>query len=104
MFLFALDTNNDGIAQQVRAIPTEQRWKMFREYDVVRLKHGVPAEDPQAWAGVPSTALQAGASGTIVAVYENDQADHTYEVEFAAADGSTLGLLTLTDSDIESAD
>jgi hypothetical protein len=76
---------------------------MFREHDVVRLKHGVPAEDLQGWPGVSSAALQAGTLGTIVAVYENDPTDHAYEVEFVASDGSTLGLLTLTDSDLEPA-
>jgi len=75
---------------------------MFREHDVVRLKHGVSAEDPQRWPDVPSTALQAGTRGTVVIVYENGPGDHAYEVEFVAADGSTVGLLTLTDSDIES--
>lgn len=77
---------------------------MFREHDVVRLKHGVPAEGPQGWPGAPSAALQAGTLGTIVAIYENDPTDHAYEVEFVAADGSTIGLLTLTDSDLEPAD
>lgn len=76
---------------------------MFREHDVVRLKHGVSAENPQGWPGMPSTALQAGILGTIVMVYENGPADHAYEVEFVAADGSTVGLLTLAESDIESA-
>jgi uncharacterized protein DUF4926 len=76
---------------------------MFHEHDVVRLKHSVPAENPKGWPGVPSTALQAGTLGTIVTVYENDPTHHAYEVEFVAPDGSTLGLLTLTDSDIEPA-
>ena len=77
---------------------------MFREHEVVRLKHSVPAESTQGWPGVSSMALQAGTLGTIVAVYEDDPTDHAYEVEFVAADGSTLGLLTLTDSDLETAD
>lgn len=77
---------------------------MFREHDVVRVKHGVPAEDPQGRPGLPLTALQAGTLGTIVAIYENDPTDHAYEVGFVAADGSALGLLTLTDSDLEPAD
>lgn len=77
---------------------------MFREHDVVRLTHSVPAESLQGWPGVSSTALQAGTTGTIVMVYENDPTDRAYEVEFVAPDGSTLGLLTLTDSDIEPVD
>jgi hypothetical protein len=77
---------------------------MFREHEVVRLNHDVPANSPQGWPGISSTALQAGALGTIVAVYENDPTDRAYEVEFVAADGSTIGLLTLTDSDLEPAD
>jgi hypothetical protein len=78
--------------------------KMFREHDVVRLTRSVSAESPQAWPGISSTALDAGTVGTIVTVYENDPTDNAYEVEFVAPDGSTLGLLTLTDSDIEPAD
>jgi hypothetical protein len=77
---------------------------MFREHDVVRLAHSVPAESLQGWPGVSSTALQAGAVGTIVMVYENGPADCAYEVEFVAPDGSTLGLLTLTAADIEPVD
>jgi uncharacterized protein DUF4926 len=77
---------------------------MFRGHDVVKLKLSVGAENPQGWPGVSSTAVQAGTLGTIVAVYENDPTDHAYEVEFVAPDGSTLGLLTLADSDIEPAD
>jgi hypothetical protein len=77
---------------------------MFREHDVVRLKRGLAAENPQGWPGVPSAALEAGTRGTIVAVYGNSPADHAYEVEFVAEDGSTAGLLTLTDSDIELVD
>jgi hypothetical protein len=71
---------------------------MFHEHDVVRLKHSVPAGDAHGWPAVPSMALQAGTLGTIVVVYQNDPTDHAYEVEFVAPDGSTLGLLTLTDS------
>lgn len=77
---------------------------MFREHDVVRLTHGVPAESLQGWPGVWSTALQAGTVGTIVMVYENGSTDRAYEVEFVAPDGSALGLLTLTEADIEPID
>jgi hypothetical protein len=77
---------------------------MFREHDVVRLKRGLAAENPQGWPGVLSSALEAGIKGTVVAVYGNGTADRAYEVEFVAEDGSTVGLLTLTDSDIELVD
>lgn len=76
---------------------------MFHELDVVKLKHGVAADSPNGWPSMSSTTLQEGATGTIVAVYENDSTSHAYEVEFVAPDGSTLGLLTLTESDIEPA-
>jgi hypothetical protein len=77
---------------------------MFHEYEVVKLKRGLLAENTEGWPGAPSMALQAGTLGTIVVVYENDWTGNAYEVEFVAADGSTLGLLTLTDSDLEPRD
>ena len=77
---------------------------MFAEHDVVRLKHGVAAEGSQGWPGVSATALESGALGTVVAVYENGPADRAYEVEFVDSDGTTLGLLTLTEADIEPGD
>ena len=52
---------------------------MFNEHDVVRLKHGVAAEGSQGWPGVSAAALETGAVGT----------------------GTTFGLLTLTEADIE---
>jgi hypothetical protein len=72
---------------------------MFQENDVVRLVRGVATDSSTRWPGIPSTALVAGSVGTVVMVLGDGEA---YEVEFVAEDGMTLGLLTLTDSDLES--
>ena len=75
---------------------------MLRENDIVRLKHKVPANNPAAWPGIPSTDLTAGAVGTIVMVYKTDSTSSEYEVEFVDKDGRTLALLSLKEDDIES--
>lgn len=74
---------------------------MLHENDVVRLRHSVPAQSSARWPDLPSTALDAGAIGTIVLVYRKDSLTHAYEVEFVDNDGSTLALLTLKEEDIE---
>lgn len=73
---------------------------MYQENDVVRLVHGVYADSPTRWPDAPSTDLAPGSVGAVVMVLGDGEA---YEVEFVADDGTTLGLLTLTDSDLESA-
>ena len=74
---------------------------MLHENDVVRLKHDVPAKSPIAWPGMPSAPLKTGDKGTIVMVYTNDSVHYEYEVEFVDEIGTTLGLLTLNEDDIE---
>jgi hypothetical protein len=39
--------------------------------------------------------------GAVVAIYGSDPVTVAYEVEFVSRDGVTLGVVTLTDSDIE---
>ena len=63
---------------------------MLREYEVVKLKHDLPAEG-----------LTAGATGTVLLVY--DSTPPAYEVEFTDDEGKTLALLTLNECDLESA-
>ena len=46
----------------------------------------------------PEQGLVAGDVGAVVHVYSNGQA---YEVEFVAADGQTLALMTLVADDVE---
>lgn len=55
---------------------------MFKDYDVVALKHDLPSEN-----------LRAGDTGTVLMVYS--ASPPTYEVEFTDEDGATLSLLTL---------
>ncbi|SHR99614.1 Uncharacterised protein [Mycobacteroides abscessus subsp. abscessus] len=62
---------------------------MFREYEVVVLARDLPAEG-----------LTAGCIGTIVYVYGDD---HTYEVEFIDADGTTIAVATVAADDIRPA-
>jgi hypothetical protein len=57
------------------------------ELDLVALRHGAPAYG-----------LVAGDVGTIVHVHGAGEA---YEVEFVAADGRTLALMTLGASEVE---
>ena len=74
---------------------------MFHENDVVRLKHDVPAKSSTAWPGAPSAPLKTGDKGAIVMVYTNDSVHYEYEVEFVDETGTTRGLLTLKEDDIE---
>jgi hypothetical protein len=59
---------------------------MMRELDAVVLTHDLPDHD-----------LRIGDVGAVVHVYPDDTA---YEVEFVAADGSTLAVLTLTPDEL----
>jgi hypothetical protein len=59
----------------------------LRELDLVALRHAVPAHG-----------LVAGDVGTIVHVY---RAGNAYEVEFGAADGRTLAVMTLQPGALE---
>jgi len=61
---------------------------MLNEYDVVRLKRTV-AEAP----------LPQGTRGTIVHVYPADPPG--YEVEFVDEAGNTVGIYTVSGSDLE---
>ena len=61
----------------------------LREYDTVRLRRPIPQHR-----------LDAGTLGAVVMVFDDPPA---YEVEFCAEDGSTLALVTLTESDLEPA-
>jgi len=74
---------------------------MLQEYDVVKLKHNVPANSPTSWSNIPSVELAAGDIGTIVMVYTNDSVHYEYEVEFVDDDGRTRGLLRLREDEIE---
>jgi hypothetical protein len=59
------------------------------EYDVVRLRRGLPEHG-----------LVAGAVGAIVMVYDDPPA---YEVEFCDESGVTLALVTLREEELEPA-
>jgi hypothetical protein len=59
---------------------------MMKELDLVALNHDI--EDH---------GLKAGDVGTVVHCYEDNIG---YEVEFVTAEGKTVALLTLTESDI----
>ena len=59
---------------------------MFSELDIVVLKQDFDKFN-----------LKKGDTGTIVQVYKKGEA---YEVEFVAADGNTVALITLKESDI----
>jgi hypothetical protein len=74
---------------------------MLHENDVVKLKRDVPPRSPTAWPGAPSAPLKAGDVGSIVMVYTNDFINYEYEVEFVDASGTTRGLLTLKEEDLE---
>ncbi|KAA0024540.1 DUF4926 domain-containing protein [Antrihabitans cavernicola] len=76
---------------------------MLHEHDIVALVHDIPAETGTRWPGTPSGPLHSGLIGAVVAAY-GDESNHEYEVEFVAADGSTLALLTLGDADIKLAE
>lgn len=58
---------------------------MYKEHDVVVLRRDLP-----------DSGLVTGDVGAVVGVY----ASGGYEVEFTAADGDTLAVVTLTDKDI----
>lgn len=58
---------------------------MYSEHEVVVLKHSLP-----------ESGLEAGDVGAVVGVYSAGG----YEVEFTAADGSTVAVVTLSDNDI----
>jgi hypothetical protein len=60
----------------------------INEYDVVRLKHDLQ-----------SAGLKEGARGTVVMVYKVPWP--AYEVEFTAAKGQTIALVTLEEKEIE---
>jgi hypothetical protein len=77
---------------------------MLHENDVVRLKHDIPANNPMAWPGIPSTALRTGTIGSIVMIYTTNSVNYEYEVEFVDCGGRTLALLTLKENDIELVD
>lgn len=62
---------------------------MFHELEVVRLKKDQP-----------SSGLAAGAIGTVVMVYDEEDPPE-YEVEFVDVNGRTLALLTLRDEELE---
>lgn len=61
---------------------------MFSELDTVVLTHDIKEHN-----------LKEGDMGAIVHVYNEDEA---YEVEFITANGKTVALLTLRNSDIRS--
>ncbi len=74
---------------------------MFHEYDVVKLKHALSSDSPQAWPIGTITHLNAGAIGTVVMAYPGDSATHEYEVEFLDEQGKTLALMMLKDDELE---
>ncbi|WP_084531909.1 DUF4926 domain-containing protein [Nocardia miyunensis] len=73
---------------------------MFRENDVVKLRHSIEPGDENAWPGTPLQSLPQGSRGTVVMIY-NEAETVAYEVEFVAPHGATNALLTLTEEDLE---
>lgn len=63
---------------------------MFKEYDIVRLKHELPTKG-----------LSAGAIGTILLIYEQPPLPPAYEVEFTDGNGNALAILALQEEEIE---
>jgi hypothetical protein len=60
----------------------------LREYDIVRLKQGIPGHN-----------LGKGDIGTVVVVYDPSSKD--YEVEFCDTEGVTPALVTLNETILE---
>lgn len=73
---------------------------MYSEGDVVKLTHAVSPETRDFWPESGSGEIPVDTVGAVVAVYGSDSGDASYEVEFVAADGATLGVVTLTENDI----
>lgn len=73
---------------------------MYNEGDAVRLLHGVSPETESFWPGAGQRRIPMNSVGAVVAVYDADPLAIAYEVEFVAADGETLGIVMLNDSDI----
>ena len=61
---------------------------MIRELETVVLLHDVPQHD-----------LKSGDVGAVVHLYDGGKA---FEVEFVTAEGRTVAVLTLTESDVRS--
>lgn len=73
---------------------------MYNEGAVVELLRALSPDSGSFWPEVGGHEILAGAVGAVVAVYGTAPLEVYYEVEFVAEDGSTLGILTLSDSDI----
>jgi hypothetical protein len=63
---------------------------MIKEYDVIKLRKSLPANN-----------LKVGAEGTVLIVYNEPGLPRAYEVEFLSNDGKSLAVITLTDDDVE---
>jgi len=75
---------------------------MYTEGDTVRTLRNLVAKHPASWPGIQNEKLPEGSLGAILMTYgDGDGIDSDYEVEFVAADGSTKGLLTLKESELE---
>ncbi|WP_459546036.1 DUF4926 domain-containing protein [Nocardia sp. X0981] len=73
---------------------------MYKEGDAVKLLQGVSPGTRAFWVGSGRDEIPENSVGAVVAVYNVESLATAYEVEFVAADGETLGIVTLHDSDI----
>lgn len=73
---------------------------MYKEGDAIKLLREVSSGTRHFWLGTGKDEIPANSVGAVVAVYDVESLATAYEVEFVAADGETLGIVTLHDSDI----
>lgn len=73
---------------------------MYKEGDAVKLLQGVSPGTRSFWVGAGKDEIPENSVGAVVSVYNVDSPATAYEIEFVAADGETLGIVTLHDSDI----
>ncbi|MFI9536827.1 DUF4926 domain-containing protein [Nocardia fusca] len=66
----------------------------------MRLVRAVSPETRDFWPESGSGEIPADTVGAVVAVYGSGSRHASYEVEFVAADGATLGIVTLTENDV----
>ncbi|MEU1522405.1 DUF4926 domain-containing protein [Nocardia rhamnosiphila] len=73
---------------------------MYSEGDAVKLVHAVSPETREFWPESGDEEIPARSVGAVVAVYGAESREVSYEVEFVADDGETLGVVTLNETDI----
>ncbi|MFI5716497.1 DUF4926 domain-containing protein [Nocardia sp. NPDC051750] len=67
----------------------------------MKLLHAVSPETKPFWPGIGGQEIPENTVGAVVSVYGTSPLNVVYEVEFVADDGETLGIVTLSGSDIQ---